>query len=98
MSDLDLIEHLADEVAKRMKPAVPLSVQLWSAKIIGGYLQRSPAAVMERIVTLPDFPRPIRLPTQREGSKGQPLWEAAEVIAWARSHKEKLIGRPRKTD
>jgi prophage regulatory protein len=98
MSEADLIEQLAEAVSKRMAPAVPLSVQLWNAKIIAGYLQRSPAAVMERVVTLPDFPRPIRLPTQKEGSKGQPLWEAAEVIAWARGHKERAVGRPRKID
>jgi prophage regulatory protein len=98
MSETTLIDQLAEEVAKRVSPSIPISVQLWNAKMIAGYLQRSPAAVMERVVTLPGFPAPIRLPTQKEGSKGNPLWEAAEVIAWVRSHKEKAIGRPRATD
>ncbi|QDX22164.1 hypothetical protein FP568_13460 [Pandoraea pnomenusa] len=94
----DLIERLAEALAERIAPAVPLHVQLWSAKSIAGYLQRSPAVVMERVVTLPGFPRPIRLPAQREGSKGQPLWKAAEVIAWAESHRDKLVGRARRAD
>ncbi len=98
MSETQLIYQLADEIAKRVVPAIPVSVQLWNAKLIGNYLRRSPAAVMERVVTLPGFPKPIRLPTQKEGSRGQPLWEASEVIAWVRSHKEKIVGRPRKVD
>ncbi len=105
----DLIERLAEALAERIAPAVPLHVQLWNAKTIAGYLQRSPAVVMERVVTLPDFPRPIRVPTihsrpkagepVKEGTaKGQPLWKAAEVIAWTESHRDKLVGRPRRRD
>lgn len=37
-----MIERLADEVAKRVKPSLPLSVQLWNLDMIGVYLQRSP--------------------------------------------------------
>lgn len=103
MSEMDLIERLADEVAKRVKPPLPLSVQLWTIDMIGAYLQRSPRVVGERIVSLPDFPKAIRLPAATAGNAGgegksNPLWEAADVIAWARTHKEKAMGRPRQTD
>jgi hypothetical protein len=30
--------------------------------------------------------------------KAQPLWKASEVIAWTEGHRDKVIGRPRKTD
>lgn len=98
MSEPDLIERIVDAITKKMTTPVPLSVQLWNAKIIGGYLQRSPAVVMERVVTLPGFPPPIRLPTRAENSKGQPLWKATEVIAWAESHRQRPVGRPRRAD
>lgn len=90
MSDAELIDRIAEAVAQRVTPAVPLGVQLWTCKGIAAYLQRSTSVVQERVVTLPGFPRAIRLPTQRPGVKGQPLWKAAEVIAWAESHKERV--------
>lgn len=102
MSEADLIERLAVELGKRLKPSVPLSVALWTLDDIGAYLQRSPRVIGERIASLPDFPKPIRLPSASSSSeksgKSQPLWEASEVIEWARGHKEKAMGRPRKTD
>ncbi|MGE8450915.1 MAG: hypothetical protein ACN6OP_09935 [Pseudomonadales bacterium] len=106
MSESDLIERLAAAVAARVKPSLPLAVQLWNLEMIGAYLQRSPRVVGERIVTLPDFPKAIRLPaarakkpgTEEEKNKGKslPLWKAAEVIAWTESHRDQTTGRPRK--
>ncbi|VVE77369.1 helix-turn-helix transcriptional regulator [Pandoraea sputorum] len=109
MTETDLIDRLAEALAERIAPAVPLSVRLWSAKTIAGYLERSPSVVLERVVTQPGFPRPIRVPTihartkagepVKEGAaKGQPLWKAIEVIEWTESHRDGAIGRPRKTD
>lgn len=104
-----LVERLAQSVADRITPALPLSVQLWNARMIASYLQRSTAVVLERVVTLPDFPTPIRLPSTRAKSKcnanshignatGQPLWKAIEVIAWVDSQRRMLGGRPRKSN
>lgn len=99
MSEADLIEKLAAAVAARVKPPIPLNVQLWNLEMIGAYLQRSARVVGERVVTLPGFPKAIRLPAGKDGeSKGQPLWKAAEVIAWTEGQRDKIIGRPRKTD
>lgn len=98
MSDSELIERIAKAVADRMAPPLPIDIQLWNGKAIAAYLHRSPAVVMERVVTLSSFPRQIRLPAQREGSRGQPLWKALEVIEWTESHQEKHLGRPRRDD
>lgn len=100
------VERLAAAVADRLAPTLPLSIQLWNAKTIAAYLQRSPAVVLERVVTLPGFPSPIRLPSTRAASKndantlvekstGQPLWKAVEVISWTDSYREHRVGRPR---
>lgn len=101
-----LVERLALSIAALIEPALPLSIQLWNAKTIAAYLQRSPAVVLERVVTLPDFPTPIRLPSMSakstndvspnvDRSSGQPLWKATEVIMWVNLHREKRVGRPR---
>ncbi|VVD64445.1 hypothetical protein PPN31114_00273 [Pandoraea pneumonica] len=94
---LYLVDQLAKAIAERIAAPLPLSIQLWNAKAIGTYLQRSPAVVLERVVTLSDFPAPIRLPSTRSKAKadesrpqrnatGQPLWKAIEVIRWTESH------------
>lgn len=91
------IDELAQEIANRVRPAVPIDVALWSTEDIAGYLRRSADVVRERIVCLPTFPKPIRLPANRKGAKSShPLWKASEVIAWTESHREQAVGRPRK--
>lgn len=106
IDNLHLLERLAQSVADRLAPVIPLSIQLWNARAIAAYLQRSPAVVLERVVTLPDFPTPIRLPSTGANSKGkakprterftgQPLWKATEVIGWVTSHRQTRVGRPR---
>ncbi|MEV8471684.1 hypothetical protein [Ralstonia sp. UNC404CL21Col] len=91
MSNVDLIDRLAEAVAERVQPTVPLNVRLWNCKLVAAYLHRAPSVVLERVVTLPGFPTAIRLPTTT-GNKGQPLWKAAEVIAWAESHRGRALG------
>lgn len=104
MTDTDFIERIAVAVAKHVRPPLPVSVSLWDVELIAEFLLRSPKVVRERIVTLPDFPKPIRIPSVQSGgtldteTKSQPRWKAAEVIAWAESYKEKSVGRPRRTD
>ena len=98
MSDTELIDRLAAAVAERVLPAVPFNVQLWSTEAIATYLQRPAQVVRERVVCLPGFPRPIRLPAAA-GSKAtaHPRWKAAEVIAWTESHREKVPRKQRRT-
>nr|WP_315596700.1 hypothetical protein [uncultured Cupriavidus sp.] len=100
MSDLAILERLADAIEKRLNPVVPLSVALWDVERIANYLVRSPKVVRERVVNLPDFPKPIRIPSVQSGggrqAKALPRWKAAEVIAWTESYRDKPLGRPRK--
>ena len=63
------------------RPQIPISVDLWSVREIAAYLKRSQTAVRDRITKQTTFPQPIRLPSEK--GRGQPLWRASEVIAWA---------------
>ncbi len=83
-----LIDRLASEIAGRIAPAVPLSIDLWDAERIAAYLKVSPRQVAERYACRPDFPRPICLPTP-SGSNQIRRWKAAEVIAWAEARQER---------
>jgi hypothetical protein len=47
MSEADLIERLAEAIGKRIKPALPLDVQLWNLEMIGAYLHRHAARIPE---------------------------------------------------
>ncbi|WP_247308285.1 hypothetical protein [Ralstonia pseudosolanacearum] len=101
-SDSDLIERLAVAVAGHVRQSIPLNVALWDVELIAQYLVRSPQVVRERVVTLPNFPKPIRIPSVQSGggatTKSLPRWKASEVITWTESYREKVIGRPRATD
>lgn len=83
----DLIEQLAAALADRIRPEVPLSVDLWDAKLVAAYLKVSPKHVLERYSPRPDFPRAIRLPAA--SGKGHPRWKALEVIEWAEKHQDR---------
>lgn len=87
MTEIDLIERLAQAIAKHTKPIIPLSVDLWDMATIGQYLKRDAATVRERMACLPSFPKAIRLPTSK--GRAQPLYNAKEVIAWAESFRDK---------
>ncbi|PRE90143.1 hypothetical protein [Burkholderia gladioli] len=96
----DLVERIVSELDRRVKAPVPLDIALWSTKEIGEYLQRPAQSVRERIVVLPGFPAPIRLPSGENG-RSFPRWKATEVIAWVESHQNGRGGRggrPRKED
>ena len=81
-----ILARILEAVAKS-KPHIPLTVDLWSGDEVAQFLKRDRRTAMERIVVLPSFPRAIRLPTV-PGGKGQPLWKASEVIAWADSYQD----------
>lgn len=68
-------------------PAIPLSVDLWDIATIATLLKRDPQVVRERIACLPTFPRAIRLATKT--GRAQPLYKAAEIIAWTNSYQER---------
>lgn len=82
MARLDLI------LARLEKPVVPLADQLWTLADVAYYLRKHVETVREAMSCLPNFPAAIRLPA-RGGVRGHALYNAAEVIEWAKSYKEK---------
>jgi hypothetical protein len=87
MSEVELLEKLADAINRLTKPATLLSIDLWDIATISQYLKREPQVVQERIAVVPSFPRPIRLPAKK--GLAHPLYKAAEIIAWAESLQER---------
>ena len=83
----DLIARIADAVALQMRPAIPLSIDLWDIATIASYLKRDAQVVRERMACLPSFPKAIRLPTKT--GRAQPLYNAKEVISWVQGFQEK---------
>ena len=88
MKDADIIERLAAAVAERVKPAVPLHIDLWDIATIAVYMKRDATTVRERFACLPDFPPAIRLPSAK-GNRAQPLYRAKDVIAWTLKYQER---------
>ena len=87
MSDVELINKLAEALAKHFKPSIPLGIDLWDIATIGQYLKRDASVVRERIACLPDFPKAIRLPSTK--GRAHPLYKAAEIINWSESYRER---------
>ena len=85
-----LINQLAEELANGIRPAIPLSIDLWNYEMIAAYLKKSPQQVRQRYAALPGFPQAIRLPSCGK-EKGHPLWKAEEIITWAEKYKEKRV-------
>ena len=87
MSEVELVEKLANALAKQLRPAIPLSIDLWDVATVAQFLKRDPDVTRERITCLPDFPKAIRLPSNK--GRAHPLYKAAEVVAWAQTYQEK---------
>jgi len=87
-NDSDLIARLAAELAKQLRPTLPIEIDLWDIATIATYLKRSESVVRERMACLPDFPKAIRLPSTRT-VRGQALYRAKEIIQWATRYQDK---------
>ena len=93
----NIIERLAAEIAKNVRPSVPFEVDLWDSQIVASYLKMDRDNFSRRIACLPDFPEAIRLPSET-GGRGHPRWKAVDVVKWAERHKDSTpkMARPRK--
>ncbi len=85
MSIEEMLEKLLAQLAKPAIAPLPVAIDLWDTRNIAAYLKRSVEKVRDDIVTLPTFPRPIRLPV-RSATRAHALYKAREVIAWAERH------------
>lgn len=88
MTDVEL-DNLATAIAAKLRPAISLDIDLWSAEEIGLFFKRDPKHVRERLVYLPRFPAAIKIPVLGSKVKSRPLWRACEVVDWANLHQEK---------
>ena len=61
---------------------------LWTTQHIADYIHRDVDAVRNRIINIPGFPQPIRLPTD-SGTRGRPLWKSTEIKEWVSKFQEK---------
>lgn len=67
---------------------------LWTAKQCAEYLGiKSDRSFVEYTAPLPDFPRPVPIPSIRNQSNGQRRWIAKEVQDWALSNRDKVENR-----
>lgn len=79
------LQKLADAIAINSLPA---DKRLWSKESIAAYLSCSVSQVSQRFACLPDFPRPICLPSDGPRS-AHPRWKPEEVKAWADKYQQK---------
>ena len=83
MTESDLIEQLVERLGQ---PIVPLEDQLWDTSDVARYFRRSPGYVLDTLSRQASFPRAIRLPSN---TKSRPLYNAGEVVCWAKRFREK---------
>lgn len=88
INEAEIIARLDMILAKLEHPPVPLEMQLWTIANIANYFQKHTQTVRESMACLPSFPPAIRLPS-RNGARSHPLYNAADVIKWAESFKDK---------
>lgn len=85
--DTLIVDRLAAELSQRIRVAhIPIQYDLWDSETVANFFKVTPKHVLQRYAPLPDFPQPIRLPSERRS--GQPLWKAVEIIAWADKYQE----------
>ena len=82
----ELMERVSKLIEKLDRPAVPLDDQLWDHADVARYFKRHPRTVRETITSQASFPKAIRLPSD---GRSHPLYNAGEVVEWARRYKEK---------
>jgi hypothetical protein len=88
---IGLLRAVLDKLEERIEgsagPAtLPPEDQLWDTADVAHYFKRTAHYVREACLPLPSFPKAIRLPS---AGRARPLYIAAEVVAWAKKHKEK---------
>lgn len=85
-NDETLIARLEAALDRLERPVVPLEDQLWTLAEVAAYFRRNTQVVRETMTCLPSFPKAVRLPSK---GRAHPLYNAGEVVEWARKHREK---------
>lgn len=90
------LDRLADSIATLILSRAERPPRFWTYADIA-YNLRAGDSKVRAWAARPDFPAPIRVPTAGTGI-GHPLYDPAEVVAWARRFRDGAgrPGRPRK--
>ena len=80
MSEVDLIDRLADAVAERINAKFEFEIALWSVERVATYFNKAVPVAQRSILCKPSFPKPVKT---EKGAR--PLYFAKEVVEWARS-------------
>lgn len=86
MTTLESIDAKLDQLLAAATTAVPFNEQWLDFEGIAAFLVFSKSYVQSKIVTLPDFPQPLRI-----GGNGHPRWRAQEVAAWAQQRRDRAV-------
>lgn len=70
-----------------MNDIKPQEERLWTSAEVAAYLRYSVKNFTDRIMTLPNFPVPVRLP-RPTGGKGHPRWKPEDIKNWIEQHRE----------
>jgi hypothetical protein len=84
MNNSPEIQALTDAIAKLGTSRFPLAIDLWDAGKVADYLNISKSRFNHYYATLPSFPAPGRLPSDK--GVGRPVWRAADVVEWVNSN------------
>lgn len=84
MNESELIENLAEALAKKINTKIPFDVALWDSETVATYFNKSPAVARRSILCLPSFPKAVR--TDRTA---HPQYFANEVVDWAKTRKDR---------
>lgn len=91
MSEEALLERLMQKVQELSQ--VPFEKRLWDLTQVAEYMHRSPTVVSERIAVLPNFPKPVRIPSMNsagteKNKTARPLYLATEIVDWVLKHQK----------
>lgn len=84
-------EKLLAEILREIKRNQLPHTELWKADEIAQFLKLSKASVQSRTLRRPDFPRPVRIPS--ENGLGGKRWYAREVKAWLQKNRDPMRTR-----
>lgn len=88
----DIIDQLAESIARHTARRIPLAVDYWSAAEIAEAFNVAESQVREVFAVDPQFPKSFRLPV-RGGGRGHPRWKATEVQQWAERYRDESTGK-----
>jgi hypothetical protein len=80
---MDVLDALALKVASKIKPSIPVEIDLWDIETCANYLKREPKSFRNKYRTYAGFPKAIRI------NGGRPLFPAKEVVEWAMNQRGK---------